>query len=180
LPVRYPTPTLTIGGDLDGLCRFISVPSAKSKPLTKSTLHNPSSLPPPSPSFSNRVTRIAESHHLQSTIAQQDLLFPTVVVPGAAHASFLSGYPPLLVRSRDLRPETSEAEVHATVGLLFSEFVSQIITRAAVHPPALAQAVASSKEFFAAIQEAYDPISKYIFTCVSWFSLRFDLMLPDI
>jgi hypothetical protein len=60
------------------------------------------------------------------------------------------------VRSRDLRPETSEANVHSAVASLFSAFVVQIITGATSHPPALAQAVASSKQFFAPIQAAYD------------------------
>ena len=105
----------------------------------------------------SRVSRIAESHHLQSTIAGQDLRFPTVVIPGASHASFLSGYPPLLVRSRDLRPEASEADVHATAAQLFASFVQQIITRAPVHLPPLAQAVAASRDFFAPIQLACDP-----------------------
>jgi len=102
----------------------------------------------------SRGTRIAESQYLQDAIAAQGLRFPTVVIPGAAHASFLSGYPPLLVRSRDLRPEASEASVHAAVASLFTAFVLQIITDAPAHLPPLAQAVAASSDFFAPIQSA--------------------------
>jgi hypothetical protein len=117
----------------------------------------PPTLPSPSPSSHlapYRITRIAESHYLQSLIASNDLLFPTIVITGASHASFLSGYPPLLVRSRDLRPETSEADVHEATASNFAAFVLQIISRASAHLQPLADTVTSSAEFFAPIQSA--------------------------
>ena len=57
--------------------------------------------------------------------------------------------------------------MHATAAELFAAFVTQIITRAPEHLPALAQAVALSEKFFAPIQSAYDPILKFCSCCAA-------------
>ena len=72
--VTYSVPTLTIGGELDGLCRVTRIMEA----------------------YYHRILH-ASDH--QSAIRS----FPVVVVEGMTHMQFASGDPPSLVRARDLK-----------------------------------------------------------------------------
>lgn len=105
----FTTPTLTIGGELDGLCRLLRIGEAY---LLQMQQNSPSRNPP--------------------------LNFPVVVVYGMSHMQFASGTPPALVKASDLIPEITYAAAHAAVGQLVTAFVqsqleqsvSQTITNA--------------------------------------------------
>merc|ERR1711871_9746 len=95
----FPIPVLTLSGELDGLAR---------------------------------VTRNgAEAYQTQigyaSAGAQADAAvkdFPVVVMAGVSHMQYASGVPPTLVKERDLIPEVSYDDAHATMGTHIAAFLS--------------------------------------------------------
>lgn len=80
--VEFPLPTLTVGGELDGLCRLTRITEALYSQVT----------------FSENATAATRS-------------MPVTVVEGMNHMQFASGEPPFLVKQRDLMPEIAEDEV---------------------------------------------------------------------
>ena len=91
----YPAPTLTVSGELDGLCRVTRIMEA----FYHSILH-----------AHNRTYAVSE--------------FPVVIIAGMSHMQFASGNPPLLVKHEDLRPEISQETAHRQVSQLVSAFVA--------------------------------------------------------
>ena len=91
----YPVPTLTIGGELDGLCRVTRIME----------------------SFYHSVLKAGDRTEAVTN-------FPVVTVAGMSHMQFASGDPPPLVKVEDLRPEISEAQAHAAVASLVNTFIS--------------------------------------------------------
>ena len=90
----YPVPTLTIGGELDGLCRVTRIMEA----------------------FYHRVL------HAQEHLAVTN--FPVVTVGGMTHMQFASGTPPWLVKLRDLKPEITYEQAHSAVAALVAAFIA--------------------------------------------------------
>ena len=91
----YPISTLTIGGELDGLCRVTRIMESFYHSVIKA---------------SNRTKAVTN--------------FPVVTVAGMTHMQFASGDPPPMVKERDLRPEISEAQAHTAVASLVNTFIS--------------------------------------------------------
>ena len=94
----YPVPTMTIGGELDGVSRVTRIMEE----------------------YYHRVLHSNEEHKKMASAAA----FPVVVVEGLSHMQFASGDPPALVKDRDLQPEISYDEAHAIVGSLMASFVA--------------------------------------------------------
>ena len=92
----YPVPTITIGGELDGLARVTRIMEE----------------------YYHRVLHSTEEQKIASAT------FPVVVVEGLSHMQFASGDPPALVKDRDLQPEISYEEAHAIVGSLVASFIA--------------------------------------------------------
>ena len=94
--VTFPVPTLTIGGELDGLCRVTRI-------------------------MEEYYHRILHANTMPDTAVKN---FPVTVVMGMSHFQFASGNPPGAVKSRDLKPEISFDDAHTSVALLVSIFIS--------------------------------------------------------
>ena len=94
--VTYPVPTMTIGGELDGLARVTRIMEE----------------------YYHRVLHASEERKIASAT------FPVVVVEGMSHMQFASGDPPSLVKDRDFQPEISYDEAHAIVGSLMASFIA--------------------------------------------------------
>lgn len=83
--LEYPVPTLTIGGELDGLCRLTRIAEALYTQVT----------------FAEDPTVAARS-------------VPVTVIPGMNHYEFASGdQPPAFVAMNDLKAEITEEAAHA-------------------------------------------------------------------
>ena len=89
----YPVPTLTIGGELDGLSRVARIMEA----YYHSVLH-------------------AQSR--EEAIKN----FPVTLIEGMSHMEFASGDPPSFIRDRDLRPEITYEQAHQAVATLVTAF----------------------------------------------------------
>ena len=92
--IPYPIPTLTVGGELDGVCRVSRIMES----YYHSIIHTPN-----------------------HTVGIRD--FPVVVVEGMSNMQFASGAIPQLTKDLDLRPEISYDEAHRKVGALVSAFL---------------------------------------------------------
>ena len=90
----YPTPTLVVGGELDGLTRVTRVMEE----------------------YYHRV--------LHPSALSKIIDFPVTVVKGMSHMQFASGDPPELVKLRDLKPEISDDEAHTSVASLAAAFMA--------------------------------------------------------
>lgn len=90
----YPVPSLTIGGELDGLSRVTRIMEG----YYHQVLHSPN---PKATTYS-----------------------PVVVVEGLSHMQFASGEPPSLVRERDLQPEISYDNAHQKIANLSAAFIA--------------------------------------------------------
>eukprot|EP00930_Biecheleria_cincta_P033127 TRINITY_DN22940_c0_g1_i1.p1 TRINITY_DN22940_c0_g1~~TRINITY_DN22940_c0_g1_i1.p1 ORF type:complete len:553 (-),score=121.13 TRINITY_DN22940_c0_g1_i1:64-1722(-) len=69
-----------------------------------------------------RPTRIAESVYRQKGMKN----FPVALVKGMNHMQFASGEPPLLVKLRDLEPETKLEEAHVAVAKIVAPYFEQL------------------------------------------------------
>lgn len=92
--LEYPVPTLTLGGELDGLCRCTRVAENWFRYI------------------GNRSATAYTS------------TFPVVIIPGMSHMQFASGSPPELVFQRDLRPAISYAAAHAAAAQNVAAFLN--------------------------------------------------------
>ena len=92
--VAYKVPTLTIGGELDGLTRVTRIMEA----------------------YYHQVLNITDQTALTN--------FPVIVINGMTHFQFASGEPPSLVKLRDLAPEISYEDAHTTVATYITAFMS--------------------------------------------------------
>ena len=93
--VSYPVPTMTLGGELDGLCRVTRI-------------------------MEEYQLRVLESDHPDDALAN----FPVLVIKGLSHIQFASGPPPKLVLERDLRPEISQSDAHDILANFISSFIT--------------------------------------------------------
>ena len=90
----YPVATLTVAGELDGLCRITRIME----------------------SFYHQVTHAASDADAKR--------FPVIVVPGMNHMDIASGDPPSLVKQKDLKSEISEEEAHGILANLTAAFIA--------------------------------------------------------
>lgn len=99
----YTVPTLTIGGELDGLARVTRMAEAY-------------------------YTQIQDPTQ-DITIAKTT--FPVTVIEGVTHMQFASGTPPDLVQQRDLIPEVTYEEAHSLIATDFMTFVNARLSNGA-------------------------------------------------
>lgn len=91
-------PVLTIGGELDGLCRITRIAESYHTQIDLST------------------DPIAAKHSL-----------PVTIIPGMTHMQFSSGTPPKLVEQRDLLPEITYDEAFAAVASDVTSFAQGLL-----------------------------------------------------
>lgn len=84
--VEFPVPVLTVGAELDGLCRITRISEALYSQIT---------------------------FHANPDYATDNM--PVVVIDGMNHMQFASGEPPSFVKSNDIKAELSEADAHIAV-----------------------------------------------------------------
>jgi hypothetical protein len=129
----FSVPTLTISGELDGLCR-----------VTRS--------------MESYYRWILHSDNASNAMIQ----FPVVIIPGMNHFEFASGDPPLLVRERDLKAEIAVDVAHNTVAILINEFMEIQLKNDSgrIH---LVQAVNDTGMFIQPLLKAYEMEGFYHF-----------------
>lgn len=91
-------PVLTIGGELDGLCRITRIAESYHTQIDLST------------------DPVAAKHSL-----------PVTIIPGMTHMQFSSGTPPKLVEQRDLLPEITYDEAYAAVASDVTSFAQGLL-----------------------------------------------------
>ena len=129
----YPTPTLTIGGELDGLSRV------------------------------TRVMESYYHYVLYPYQGNKPNLFPVAVVQGMSHMQFASGTPPFLVQERDLKPEISYDEAHSIVANLTASFIKSILLGETTPSQYFQQWANSTGEFLKPLLLAYQMEGFYHF-----------------
>ncbi|GMH82641.1 hypothetical protein TL16_g09328 [Triparma laevis f. inornata] len=97
--VKFPVPTLTIGGELDGLCRISRIVEALYTQITFD----------------------------EDTEGMTDYM-PVTVVEGMNHMQFASGDAPSFVKNNDIQSELTEEEAHAAVVSDIAAFLEGIVS----------------------------------------------------
>jgi len=96
----YPVPTLTVGAELDGLCRVTRIAEAY-------------------------YTQLIDPYNVD--IDSNNKKFPVTIISGASHMQFASGIPPDFVYEHDLAPEISYDEAHELIAQDMSDYMSSLI-----------------------------------------------------
>ena len=91
---NYPVPTMTLGGEMDGLCRVTRI-------------------------MEEYYFRILHAADPDTALRN----FPVLVIQGLSHIQFASGDPPTLVKARDLKPEISLDDAHEILAGFISAFL---------------------------------------------------------
>eukprot|EP00471_Norrisiella_sphaerica_P009355 CAMPEP_0184501294 /NCGR_PEP_ID=MMETSP0113_2-20130426/47233_1 /TAXON_ID=91329 /ORGANISM="Norrisiella sphaerica, Strain BC52" /LENGTH=535 /DNA_ID=CAMNT_0026890009 /DNA_START=150 /DNA_END=1754 /DNA_ORIENTATION=- len=121
----FPVPTLTIGGELDGLARITRIAE----------------------SFYNQIT-VSDAPYPWRRL-------PVTIIQGITHMQFASGQPPALVKERDLRPEVSEEEAHREIARHISLFLQAVLSNDDQDWNAVKRLVDSTFEVVSPIIEAF-------------------------
>ena len=125
--VTYPVPTLTIGGELDGLCRVTRIMEA----------------------YYHQILHASDPQTATKS-------FPVAVVEGMTHMQFASGDPPALVKLRDLKPEISYDGAHQAVAYLMVAFMSVHVDGNTTALSVLTRAIQTTGTFLKPIITAYE------------------------
>ena len=129
----YPVHTLTIGGELDGLCRITRIMEAYYHYILHPT------------------------HDKENA----EINFPVLMVKGMNHMQFASGDPPFLVKDRDLKPEITEKDAHAMVSTLIAAFLAVHLDSS--HQTILKDQLKLTADFFEPLITAYEMEGFYNF-----------------
>lgn len=130
---NYPVPTMTIGGELDGLSRATRI-------------------------MEEYYFRIQQASDPGAALAN----FPVLMVQGMTHLQFASGKPPELVKLRDLKPEISNDAAHEIVAGYISDFIRvRMGDKTGMMP--LVDALHYTGTFFAPIIAAFEMEGYYRF-----------------
>ena len=96
--IEYPVPSLTVGGELDGLCRI------------------------------SRITEALYSQVTFSNDPKQAVVYmPVTIIPGMNHMEFASGEIPKFVKDNDLQAEISEEEAQEKATYDIGAFLNSIV-----------------------------------------------------
>ena len=129
----YPIPTMTIGGELDGLSRVTRI-------------------------MEEYYFRIQQASDPDTALAS----FPVLLVRGITHLQFASGAPPALVKARDLKPEISLDAAHEIVAGYISDFMRvQLGDKTGLMP--LVDSLHYTSTFFAPLITAFEMEGYYRF-----------------
>lgn len=93
----FPVPTLTIGGELDGLCRITRIAESL-------------------------YTQVTFAEDPSSAMRK----FPVTTITGMSHMQFASGTPPSFVKDHDLKSEITDDDAHAKVAADVASFLNAI------------------------------------------------------
>ena len=129
----YPVHTLTVSGELDGVCRVTRV--------------------------MEEFLILLETEDRENAVKD----FPTVVVMGMSHFQFASGDPPPSIKELDLKPEISTNQAHATVASIVLDFVNVTLYSNPSALKSLTSRVTNTGVFFAPIVLAYQWEGSYHF-----------------
>lgn len=124
--VTYPVPTLTIGGELDGLARVTRI-------------------------MEEYYHRIIHASSMEVAVKN----FPVTVISGMSHFQVASGNPPAFVKAFDLKPEISFDDAHRVIAHLSTAFVSIHLGNVSTMS-VLTEAVQGSGVFLQPIVKAYE------------------------
>ena len=130
----YKVPTMTLGGEMDGLCRVTRIMEEYY--------------------FRNNVTNNTDT-------ALSD--FPVLVIRGLSHIQFASGPPPALVKQRDLKPEITTADGHQILAGFISAFIKVQMGDRRIGMMPLVDASHATYVFFEPIVAAYKMEGFYSF-----------------
>lgn len=123
--VSFPVPSLTIGGELDGLCRISRISEALYTQVT----------------YANSPSAAAKQ-------------MPVTVVEGMNHMEFASGVAPSFVSSNDLQAEITESQAHKLVVADMSAFLTGLATGSSSAWSTISSRVAASTKFTQPIIDA--------------------------
>ena len=131
----FPFPILTIGAELDGVCRI------------------------------TRIMEEYVVHHaiMPSDSGPVDSSSPVVLVAGMTHLQFASGEPSDLIKKFDFRPEISDAVATNATSYLVSNFVSGVVLKSEGSWRYLNGVVADTGTLLAPLIEAYSMEGSYKF-----------------
>ena len=121
----YRVPTMTLGGELDGLCRVTRI-------------------------MEEFYFRIVQAKYADTALSN----FPVLVIKGLTHIQFASGPPPELVKLYDLKPEISITDAHAIVANFISSFIAVHMGDKVGMMP-IVDAMHTTTAFFDPLIEAY-------------------------
>ncbi len=121
----YPVPTLTIGGELDGLTRVTRIMEG----------------------FYHQIIHSKDDDPIMRS--------PIVVIKGLSHMQFASGDPPLLVKYRDLKPEISYDEAHGAIANISASFVTLQLTGNSHSYDSVQNAVNKTRQYLQPLLTAY-------------------------
>lgn len=131
--MTYEVPTMTLGGELDGLCRVTRIMEE----------------------FYFRITNAQDADTALDN-------FPVIVIRGLSHIQFASGPPPELVKQRDLKPEISDTDAHEILANFISSFIAIHMGDKMGRMP-MVDALHATSQFFAPIVAAYKKEGLYSF-----------------
>ena len=135
----YPIPTLTVGAELDGVCRISRI---------MEEYYHRIHLPSLSTNSSSRMVAVKT--------------FPVIVVLGMSHMQFASGDPSQMVKEYDLKPESDENLAHQTVSLVVTNFIGTRLGNDSSFTFIL-ENVVSAGNFFKPLMNAYELEGSYYF-----------------
>ena len=131
----FPVPTLTVGGELDGVCRITRIMEE----------------------YYHRV--YTAKNKTAATYS-----FPVAVVQGMTHLQFASGPPSDTIKKYDLKPEIDYGTAHSAVGRLVACFVRTRLNASDKNAAAIIKStVFNASVFFRPLLEAYAQEGSYQF-----------------
>lgn len=130
----YKVPTMTLGGELDGLCQVTRIMEEFY--------------------FRNLIT-----NNTDRALAD----FPVLVIRGMSHIQFASDPPPPLIKQLDLKPEISNTDAHEIVAGFISSFIMVQMGNTRIGLMPLVDASHATAEFFKPIIAAYKMEGFYSF-----------------
>lgn len=122
----FPIPTLTIGAELDGVCRITRI-------------------------MEEYVHRVMMVDSPSQTIKTS----PVTVVQGMTHMQFASGSPSDSINKYDLKPEREDSDVQSAVSFIVSSFVAGTALGNETSLANLGSAVQDAGKFFQPLVDAY-------------------------
>lgn len=133
----FPVPTLTVGGELDGVCRVSRI-------------------------MEEYVHHIDMAEDYMAAVRK----FPVTVIPGMTHMQFASGKPSDTIEKFDLVSEVADDDAQLQVSLVVASFIEVTLGKDAASSSALSYlktAVANSGIFFQPLMDAYKLEGSYYF-----------------
>ena len=130
----FPIPTLTIGAELDGVCRITRI-----------------------------MEEYVHRFELASNSMQNYGTFPVAVVEGMTHLQFASGAPSDFIMKYDLKPERNDSDVLYNTSCIISNFIAWTVTKSNNSLDFLKAVVQDTRSFLEPLINAYSSEGSYKF-----------------